>query len=207
MHTLLKRFPELNELKSEIEQARDLIIASYENKGKLLVCGNGGSAADSEHITGELLKGFLKKRPLPQLEKDVLTKLDPENGAYIANNLQCSLPAFSLVNMVSLSTAFANDQAPDLVFAQITHGVGLKGDILIAISTSGNSKNVLYAITTAKARGMKIIGLTGKSGGAMKKHCDVCINVPSDSTPDIQELHLPVYHYLCASVEERFFPE
>ena len=179
---------------------------TFKSGGTIYCCGNGGSAADCEHIVGELMKGFLKKRPLSDEEKTRLSAYG-ERGDYLACNLESAIPAVSLVNSVGLGTAFANDVAPELVFAQQIYGLGKSGDALIAISTSGNSKNVIYAIMAAKAKGVKVIGLTGKSGGEMASLCDIVVKAPSDSTPEIQEYHLPIYHYLCQLVEKENFAE
>ncbi len=155
---------------------------------------------------GELMKGFLKKRPLSPEEKQRLKALGPE-GERLAEQLQGAIPAVSLVNSVGLGTAFANDVAPELVFAQQIYGLGKPGDALVAISTSGNSKNVILAILAAKAKGVKVVGLTGESGGKMASLCDCVVKAPSDSTPEIQEYHLPIYHYLCQKVEKDNFSE
>ena len=184
LERLTERYPALAGMKEEIAGAFRILKESYENGGKLLVCGNGGSASDSDHIVGELMKGFYKKRPLSQ-------------GA---------LPAISLTGHPALSTAFLNDVDPEMVFAQQVYGYGREGDVLIAITTSGNSVNVLHAVKVAKAKGMKVIGLTGHDGGALKGLCEVCLIVPGGTTADIQEYHLPVYHTLCAMLEEHFFP-
>jgi D-sedoheptulose 7-phosphate isomerase len=174
-------------------------------KGIILACGNGGSAADAGHFVGELMKTFKLERPLPEELKSKLVKDFKSEGEYLAGKLQRPLPAISLVSQTSLITAIGNDVSSDLIFAQQVIGYGKKGDILLAISTSGNSKNILYAIYTANTTGMKVVGLTGRNGGKMKKYCDIAICVPADETPRIQELHLPVYHTLCAMLEEYFF--
>ena len=190
---------------SEIYAAAETLCSAFRAGGKLVVCGNGGSAADAEHIVGELMKGFLKKRPLPAPLREKLKSAFPEDADYLCENLQGALPALSLVNAVALGTAFANDQAADLVFAQQVLGVGRKGDALLAISTSGNSKNVVYAAKTARALGLRVVALTGRSGGKLKDVADVTVAVPDDETYRIQELHLPVYHALCIAAEEEFF--
>jgi D-sedoheptulose 7-phosphate isomerase len=182
-----------------------MLVAAYVDGHKVLTCGNGGSAADAEHIVGELMKGFLSKRPLSAEARQALVEAGGDDGAYMAENLQTPLPAISLVSSVSLATAFANDVAPELTFAQQVYGLGQPGDVLIALSTSGNSRNVVLAVLAARVRGMRTIGMTGGSGGRLKELCDVTINVPAQATPVIQELHLPVYHYLCAAVEARMF--
>ena len=203
-YQLYERYPKLETCRAEIEKAGEFLNAAFRAGNVIYCCGNGGSASDSEHIVGELMKGFLKKRPLPEDERAALTA-QGERGAFLADNLQKSIPAVSLVNSISLGTAFANDVAPELIFAQQIYGLGKKGDVLIAISTSGNSKNILYAIDAARAKGVVVIGLTGSSGGKMAPLCDVAIKVPTNSTPEIQEYHLPIYHYLCQLVEAQNF--
>ena len=197
LNRLLERYPELSYLKDEIKAACRIMEASFASGGKLLVCGNGGSAADADHIVGELMKGFYKKRSLPAEEASKL-------GEY-ARYLQGALPAIALTQHAALSTAFLNDVNPEMVFAQQVYGYGRDGDVLLGISTSGNSKNVCNAVGVAKSLGLKTIGLTGRKGGRLSELCDVCIRVPADSTADIQELHLPIYHTLCAMLEELFF--
>lgn len=186
------------------EAAEELVLC-YKRNNKLLVCGNGGSAADSLHIVGELMKGFLLPRKIDAEKQDAIKRLFPQTADYLIDNLQGALPAISLVNESSLITAYANDMAPDLAFAQQVLGHGNKGDILIAISTSGNSKNVLYAAQIAKVQGVRVISLTGRSGGNLKELSDILINVPADETFMIQEYHLPVYHAVCAAVENELF--
>ncbi|TJY43558.1 SIS domain-containing protein [Cohnella pontilimi] len=203
---LYAKYPELQPACSaDIFQAFELLRTCFRNGGKVLICGNGGSAADAEHIVGELMKGFMLQRPVPSSFRDKLSAVDAESAGYIVQHLQGALPAISLVSHTALSTAFANDAAPDLVFAQQVYGYGKPGDVLIGISTSGNSANVLHALRVAKALGMGTIGLTGRSGGRMKALCDAAVCVPFDSTPDIQERHLPIYHALCILIEEEFF--
>lgn len=205
MERLMERFPVLEGCREEIWRAYEILKRTYEKKGMLLVCGNGGSGADSEHIVGELMKEFAIKRPLPKEERQRLEDISDENGKLLGEHLQGSLPAIPLTGNIALSTAFANDAVPELVFAQQVYGYGNPNSSLMGISTSGNSRNVIYAIEVAKAKEMQTIGLTGKGGGRMKELCDVCICVPASCTPDIQELHLPVYHALCRMVEEAFF--
>lgn len=202
---LKERYPKLEVL--SVKEAVEEIIDCYKQKNKLLVCGNGGSAADSLHIVGELMKGFLLPRKLDDKKQEQIKTLFPETAQYFIDNLQGTLPAISLVSETSLSTAYANDQAPDLSFAQQVLGYGNTGDILIAISTSGNSKNVIYAAQIAKVQGMKVISLTGSKGGKLKEISDILINVPSDETYIIQEYHLPVYHAICAAIENEMFSE
>ena len=202
---LFNRYPALEPCRDDILAATASICASYHAGGKLIVCGNGGSAADAEHIVGELMKGFLKKRPLTEELRQKIKAAFPQDADYLSQNLQGALPALSLVNQIALGTAFANDQAADLVFAQQVLGLGKEGDVLLAISTSGNSKNVVYAVEAARVCGLKTVALTGRSGGRLKGISDITIAVPDDETYRIQELHLPVYHALCAAAEEEFF--
>lgn len=196
---LMQRFPVLIDMEGELMRAYDLLEDAYSQGGKLLLCGNGGSAADCDHIVGELMKGFYKKRPLDSAEREGLGDL--------GDRLQEALPAISLTGHSALSTAFLNDVAPELVFAQQVYGYGRRGDVLAAISTSGNSVNVVNAARVAKARGLSVISMTGKTGGVLKEISDVCLAVPAEVTADVQELHLPVYHTLCAMLEEHFFPD
>ena len=202
---LIKRYPQLINLKNEIEKAGNAIIDSYKNGGKLLVCGNGGSASDSDHIVGEFMKSFERKRPLSHTLKANLENVSSDRGMYLAEKLQQGLPAISLSAHAVLTSAVANDIDGDLVFAQQITGYGNNGDILIGMSTSGNSQNVIDALIVAKAKGLVTIGLTGKTGGQMKEFCDILINVPETRTAFVQELHLPVYHTLCMMVEDYFF--
>ncbi len=202
---LFRRYPVLEPCRGEIFAAAEALCDSFRAGGKLIACGNGGSAADAEHIVGELMKGFLKKRPLPEELRRRMAEAFPADAAYLYENLQGALPAMSLVNQVALGTAFANDQAADLVFAQQVLGIGKKEDLLLAISTSGNSKNVVYAVEAARLQGVKTVALTGRSGGRLKDMADIVIAVPEDETYRIQELHLPVYHALCIAAEEEFF--
>lgn len=202
---LVERYPSLESAKNDIVAAYLLLEESYENGGKLLVAGNGGSAADAEHIVGELMKGFkLPRKP----EADFAEKLVEENqelGSVLAENLQGALPAIALDGHPALSTAYMNDCEPLLCFAQQVNGYGKSGDVFLGISTSGNSKNVLFAATTAHAKGMKVIGLTGAKDSKLKDMSDVCIKVPQTETYMIQELHLPIYHCLCLMLEDKFF--
>lgn len=202
---LINRNPKLLGLKEEIEKAAQAIINSYENRGKLLVCGNGGSSSDSDHIVGELMKSFEGQRPLNAELNEKIKQLGGERGAYLASNLQQGLPAISLTAHTALNTAVANDIAADVIFAQQVTGYGVSGDILFGMSTSGNSQNVIDAIIVAKAKGLVTIGLTGEAGGKMKEICDILINVPERRTAYVQEYHLPVYHTLCLMIEDHFF--
>ena len=209
--TLIERYPALAVCAADIRAATDALIACYRTGGKLIVCGNGGSAADAEHIVGELMKGFLLPR---HLDEHILSKLhdacdatDPVTVDYFMQNLQGALPAISLPSQLAISTAFSNDQAPDLTFAQQVLGLGKPGDVLLGITTSGNSKNVLYAFRMAQALGLTTIALTGASGGkcAAGGYADITIKAPEEETYRIQEYHLPIYHTLCIAVEEEFF--
>lgn len=205
LEQLLKRHNELVPLKEVIQKAANAIINSYENGGKLLACGNGGSSSDADHIVGELMKSFEGKRPLNPRVKQRLLKFGGDRGDYLAEKLQQGLPAISLTAHTSLTTAISNDIDSALIFAQQVAGYGIKGDILIGMSTSGNSQNVIDAILMAKAKGMVTIGFTGESGGKIKELCDILINVPEKRTAYVQELHLPVYHTLCLIIEDFFF--
>ena len=204
---LVERYPSLESARNDIVAAYLLLEESYENGGKLLVAGNGGSAADAEHIVGELMKGFkLPRKP----EADFAEKLVEENqelGSVLAENLQGALPAIALDGHPALSTAYMNDCEPLLCFAQQVNGYGKSGDVFLGISTSGNSKNVLFAATTAHAKGMKVIGLTGAKDSKLRDMSDVCIKAPQTETYMIQELHLPIYHCLCLMLENKFFSE
>lgn len=202
---LVERYPSLESARNDIVAAYLLLEESYENGGKLLVAGNGGSAADAEHIVGELMKGFkLPRKP----EADFAEKLVEENqelGSVLAENLQGALHAIALDGHPALSTAYMNDCEPLLCFAQQVNGYGKSGDVFLGISTSGNSRNVLFAATTAHAKGLKVIGLTGAKDSKLKDMSDVCIKAPQTETYMIQELHLPIYHCLCLMLEDKFF--
>lgn len=204
---LVKRYPELEIIKDDILTSFEILKECYKNGGKLLVCGNGGSASDSEHIVGELMKGFKNPRYLSEDLKNKLKKIDPNVGEILGNNLQMPLEAIALTGELALNTAIINDcnNGGELCFANQVLGYGHKNDVLLAISTSGNSSNVYNACVVAKAKGLKIIGLTGKTGGKLKKISDCAIVAPSDETYMIQELHLPIYHTLCLMLEEEFF--
>lgn len=205
LKNLIERYPVLAPCIGDIRKAYIILEEAYAAGGKLLVCGNGGSASDSEHIVGELMKEFKLKRKVYASQADALCAIDPELGPVLADNLQGALPAISLTGHSSLQTAFMNDSEPELVFAQQVNGYGNSGDVFLGISTSGNSRNVLYAAVNAKAKGLKVIGLTGGRENRLMKFCDVCIRVPETETYKIQELHLPVYHCLCMMLEQRFF--
>jgi D-sedoheptulose 7-phosphate isomerase len=205
LDTLCDSIPDLAVCKEDLNHAFELLRNSYKQKGKLLICGNGGSAADSEHIAGELMKGFISKRPIPDNIRRKFKDLFPEDGDFLADNLQGALPTISLVSHSALITAFINDVTAETVFAQQVYGYGQEGDALLAISTSGNSPNVVRAVQVAKALGLKTIGLTGQGGGKLAELCDVTIKAPRKLTHHIQELHLPIYHALCIALEEEFF--
>ena len=205
LNHLIDRYPKLIVCKEAIMQAYEILEAAYQNGRKLLVCGNGGSASDSEHIVGELMKEFKLKRKVYGNQAAALKEIDPELGQVLADNLQGALPAISLTGHSALQTAYMNDAVPELVFAQQVNGYGKPGDVFLGISTSGNSKNVLYAAVNAKAKGLKVIGLTGAKENKLMKFADVCIRVPETETFKIQELHLPVYHCLCLMLEQNFF--
>ena len=205
LHNLCDKYPDLAGCIPDIEAAVTLLDVSFRNGGKLLLCGNGGSAADCEHIVGELMKGFMSKRSLPDNLKQRLRSFFPDEGDILYDNLQGALPAISLVSHSALFTAYANDVSAEMVFAQQVYGYGRTGDVLLGLTTSGNSPNIIRAMQVAKATGVKTIALTGRAGGRVKLLCDVCIRVPYDSTPDIQERHLPIYHAICMMLEEAFF--
>lgn len=205
LNHLIDRYPKLIVCREEIVKAYEFLEAAYSNGRKLLVSGNGGSASDSEHIVGELMKEFRLKRKVYADMADNLREIDPEMGTVLAENLQGALPAICLTGHSALTTAFMNDANADLIFAQQVNGYGKPGDVYLGISTSGNSKNVLYAAITAKSKGLKVIGLTGAKDNKLMKFADVCIRVPETETYKIQEFHLPVYHCLCLMLEDRFF--
>ncbi|MGO8693640.1 MAG: SIS domain-containing protein [Rectinemataceae bacterium] len=202
---LFKRRPELETCAADLRAAFDLLAASFAGGGTLLACGNGGSAADSEHIVGELMKGFLLPRPLDAGHLAALERSIPGDWRSFASSLQGTLPAISLTGQPSLSSAFANDVAADMTFAQQVLGYGRQGDVLLGISTSGTSRNVVNAARAAKAFGLRVIGLTGRSGGTLAEIAEVCIRVPAEETFLVQELHESAYHALCAMLEEEFF--
>lgn len=198
IENLISRYPALAPCGNDIQRAVDALEATYRRGGKLLICGNGGSAADADHISGELLKGFCSKRPLNAAARELL-------GEELASQLQDALPAIPLHSLGAINTAWLNDCDPYYGYAQLVWGLGNAGDALIGISTSGNSKNVGYAMQVARAKGLTTIGLSGASGGKLKTLADVCICVPSATTFKIQELHLPVYHAICLALEDIFF--
>lgn len=202
---LMERYPKLKSVRQEIIDAYLLMEECYENGGKLLIAGNGGSAADSEHIAGELMKRFKILRPVSDEYADKLRKADPVRGLELAKNLEQSLIAIPLVAHEALTTAYINDVDGQGVFAQQLFGYGRKGDVFLGISTSGNSKNIMNATVVARASGIKVIGLTGAKGGELAKVADVVVKAPETETYMIQELHLPIYHCWCLMLEDRFF--
>ena len=204
---LIKRYPILERVREDIDVVYGILERCYENGGKLLIAGNGGSAADAEHIVGELMKGFVKRRPVTEEMKEALEKADPVRGKELSEKLQGGLPAIALVDHAALSTAFANDVDGMLSYAQQVNGYGKPGDVFLGISTSGNAENVMYAAVTAKAKGMKVVGLTGKDGGKLAGIADAAVIVPEMETYKIQEFHLPVYHALCLMLEHRFYEQ
>ena len=205
MDELLTRYPSLTACREDIARAAELLIDCYRRGGKLLLCGNGGSCADCEHIVGELMKGFLKKRPLSARRKEKMRENWASIDESLLDRLQCGLPAIALPSMTALNTAFCNDVEPELIYAQGVLALAKEGDVLLGISTSGNAKNVCAAAEVAKALGVTTLGLTGEAGGRLHTLCDCCIRVPERETFQVQELHLPVYHYLCAETEAYFF--
>jgi len=195
---MVSRHPELQDCAAEVSAAQEVLLNCFTNGNKLLLCGNGGSCSDCEHIAGELVKSFARERPL---NRELSEKLGPE----LATHLHGSLPAIPLPSFTAFHTAFANDDHPEYAFAQQVLGLGKPGDVLLAISTSGNSANVLHAVKTANATGLKTIGLTGQSGGQLASLCGISILVPATEVARIQELHLPVYHSLCQALEDSIF--
>lgn len=202
---LLARYPMLEPIKHDIIAAYLTMAECYQNGGKLLIAGNGGSAADAEHIVGELMKGFKLSRKVNADFAEKLQKASTELGETLANNLQGALPAIALDGHPALSTAYMNDCEPLLCFAQQVNGYGKPYDVFLGISTSGNSKNVLYAAATARAKEMKILGLTGAKESKLSQCADICVKVPETETYMIQELHLPIYHFWCLMLEDEFF--
>lgn len=201
---LFNRYPMLEEQKEHIAAVYEAMSETYHNGGKLLICGNGGSAADSEHIVGELMKSFLIRRGVGKELAETLSAYG-EKGKKLSEHLEAGLPAVSLCGHPSLATAFQNDAEPAMTFAQQVLNLGKKEDMLLALSTSGNSENCVYAVLTAKAKGMKVAALTGEKNSALSEIADVTIKAPSAETFKIQEYHLPIYHCLCAMLEAEFF--
>ena len=207
LEVLLERYPQIETCRNDIEKAYLILEKCYENDHKLLIAGNGGSAADSEHIAGELMKRFKVPRPVTSDFAEKLKAIDPVRGENLAKNLERGLMSIPLVAHEALTTAYINDVDGLGVFAQQLYGFGRPGDVFLGISTSGNSKNVMSATVVARALGIKVIGLTGAKGGELANGSDVAIKVPETETYMIQELHLPVYHCLCSMLEDRFFGE
>lgn len=205
LESVIRRHPALAPCAETMTEAFLLLRESLARGGKVLACGNGGSAADAEHIVGELMKGFNLTRPLTATQVAALKAVAPEDGEAIAAKLQQGMPAVSLVSQTALITAIANDTDPELIFAQQVLGLGRPGDVLIALSTSGNSKNVVKAAKVARAFGLKVVSLTGEGGGQLAPLADAAIRVPSRQVFVIQEMHLPVYHWLCAELETAFY--
>lgn len=202
---LVCRLPVLDPVRTHMEGACSILVSGFAAGGKLLACGNGGSAADAEHVVGELMKGFLYGRPLPEPEQGRLRERSAAFGDVLAGKLQRGLPAVALTAGGALASAVLNDLDPVLVYAQQVYALGRPGDVLLGLSTSGNAANVLAAAVAAQHKGMTVIGLTGRHGGELARLSDVAIKAPADATPAVQELHVAVYHALCADVEEHFF--
>ena len=205
INLLIQRYPLLSSLSGTVQRACTLLQDSFTNRGKVLLCGNGGSAADCDHIVGELVKAFRIPRPLSPPERATLIQIGGQYGTSLAEQLQGGLPAINLAAQSAIVTAVANDIDADMIFAQQVFAYGRAGDVLIGISTSGNSTNVVNALITAKALDMSTIGLTGASGGKINPFCDLLINVPATTTAEIQEFHLPIYHTFCSAVEDHFY--
>ena len=207
LEKLLSRYPELQSCRSSIEEAYHLLCESFKEEKKLLLCGNGGSCADCDHIAGELLKGFCRNRPLSQEQKNFLQAMASERGGMLGEKLQQAFPVVNLCAHSAVITAVANDTDANLIFAQQIMGLGEQGDVLLCVCPKGYAENVLNAIAAARLKGMKVIGMTSESGGAMRDLCDVRIGVPEQEVYLTQELHLPVYHALCLMLEAHFFKE
>lgn len=205
MCELYERYPALEECREQIETAIAMLLNTFRSGGKLLACGNGGSCADCDHIAGELMKGFLLPRRVGSEFATQLEKSQAEDADYITAHLQGALPAISLTSHPALLSAFTNDVAADMVYAQLVYGYGRKEDLLLCISTSGNSRNAVLAAETARALGLKTLALTGAAASKLSEICDACICVPETETYKVQEFHLPVYHYLCARIEQELF--
>ena len=205
VNDIFERYCSLQVCKESMEQAVQMMCETYRKDGKILVCGNGGSCADSEHIVGELMKSFVLSRKIPQADTEKFEKLLGEDAEIFKNNLQQGIPAFSLCSQSGVMTAYNNDVNADLVYAQLFYASAKENDLLIGISTSGNSKNVVNAVKVAKAMGIKSLCLTGAKDCEIDKYADCVIKVPEIETYKIQELHLPVYHYLCLETERILF--
>lgn len=207
LELLLERYPALQPLRADLLAAYRLCADCYDHGGTLFTCGNGGSCADAEHIAGELLKGFVRQRRLSPEERQRLHDLALPDAELLGRSLQYGLPAVCLMSQTAILTAVANDLDPDLGPAQQLYALGKPGDVLLALSTSGQARNVLLAVQVAQARGMKVIGLTNAVGGRLAERADVCLKMPEKETYKVQELHLPVYHCLCMMLEARYFDE
>lgn len=205
MNELMERYPALESCKADIEHAAELMLSAYRAGGKIMVCGNGGSCADSDHIVGELMKGFLQKRPMNQAQREAFSNTLGDDAKELVEKLQGGIPAISLPAQGAVLSAFANDVDAELMYAQLVFGYARKGDLLIGLSTSGNSKNVVAAAKVAKALGLSTLALTGSSESKLSTICDCTVRVPETETFKVQELHLPVYHYLCAYLEQVIF--
>lgn len=205
INLLMERYPSLINIQEKLIGVYSIIADCYRNGGKLLIAGNGGSAADAEHIVGELMKSFVLERKIDQDVSEKLVSMDAELGMVLSKKLQGALPAIALDGHFSLSTAYMNDCDPLLCFAQQVYGYGNEGDVFWGISTSGNSKNILYAAIVAHAKGMKVIGLTGERESRLSALADICIKAPQEETYKVQELHLPIYHCLCLMLEDTFW--
>jgi D-sedoheptulose 7-phosphate isomerase len=204
---LIERYPDLECCLDDVQQVVVALVSCFRAGGKLLICGNGGSAADSEHIVGELMKGYTLRRPVPENVREQLRAAIGDEGDAVADHLQGALPAISLTSHMSLITAYINDVSPDMIYAQQVYGYGRPGDALLGISTSGNARNVLRAVQVARAVGVRTIGLTGESGGAILPYCDVAVRVPLTNTAQVQERHQAIYHAVCQALEETFFAQ
>jgi D-sedoheptulose 7-phosphate isomerase len=202
---LCERYSSLSGLKNTIAEAADMIIDCYTRGGKLLICGNGGSSTDADHFTAELMKSFESARPFDKSLKERFLEISGKRGKYLGEKLEHALPVISLISNTALCTAISNDIDPSLIFAQQVIGYGEESDVLIGISTSGNSQNIIDACITAKALNLNVIGISGKTGGKMKHYCDLLVNVPETRTAWVQELHLPVLHEICLIVENHFY--
>ena len=205
MQKLFERYPALSVCEQDIKNALTLMKEAYDAGGTMLLCGNGGSCADCEHIVGELMKGFLSLRKMKDDDFQAIKAQFPEDADFFRETLQYGIPAISLPSLTAVGSAFINDVAADMAYAQLIYGMGRKNDLVIGLSTSGNSKNVVNALKIAKAKGLKTLGLTGAKPSLMDTLCDVVIKVPETETYKIQEYHLPVYHYLCAALEDILF--
>ena len=205
LQLLINRYPQLSVIENNIIMAYSILEEAFSSSRKLLIAGNGGSAADAGHIAGELMKGFVKKRLLPDNYISRLNEIAPEHADYLGSAIQQGLPVIALPDQTSLLTACVNDMSGDIIYAQQVYAYGKEGDAFLGISTSGNSKNIYYAMIAAKAKNIKTIALTGASGGMLLKYADAAIIAPEKETYKIQELHLPIYHTLCLMLEEHFF--